>query len=82
MKRSVCYEQKLLLFQEEGCPNAWFLQLMNLANKWRLLFHAGEILIQINTILACSIYLIILMNIYIKIRFGSCICIPWVLRNL
>lgn len=27
-------------------------------------------------------YLTMLMNIYIKIRFGSCICIPRVLGNL
>lgn len=43
MKRLVCYEQKFLLSpEEEGRLDSLFSLLVNTANKWRALFHAGK----------------------------------------
>lgn len=58
-----------------------FLLLVNLANKSRPLLVQGKTYTK-KIILAFRYYLNLPMNIYIKNRFGSSICIPKVLGNL
>lgn len=81
MNRLVCYKKKIQLFlEEERYFDAFISTACELSQQVEPLFGEGRKLI--NIILECRYYLTMLMNIYIKIRFRSSICIPKVLGNL
>lgn len=83
MNRSVCCKQKCLLFLEkEGCFNAFLSTACEFSQQVEASFWCRRKPYTNKYHTACRCYLTVPMNICIKIRFGSSICISKVLGNL